>query len=96
MPIPRKIAEQMIKQNVCEHLENNGAISRCQHGFVKNTLWQRNCIFLFDAMTSPRQGMPWTKWTYLLAKHFTVSHDILVVKILKCELDGATVRWIQS
>ncbi|CAM5117477.1 unnamed protein product [Eretmochelys imbricata] len=33
--VPGKIMEQIIKQSICKHLEDNKVISNIQHGFVK-------------------------------------------------------------
>lgn len=48
MSILGKILEQIIKRNVCEHLDNNGVISRSQREFVKNKSCQ--LISFLDGM----------------------------------------------
>lgn len=45
--IPGKTLEQIIKQSVCQHLGNNAAHSRNQHGFIKSKLPQINLISIF-------------------------------------------------
>lgn len=44
--------EQVIKLNVYENLENNGVISRTQHGFVKIKSCNTNLISLVERVTS--------------------------------------------
>lgn len=50
--IPRKVLEQITKWSVYEHLQNTGVISRRQHGFVKNKLYQKNTILWSDTVTN--------------------------------------------
>lgn len=44
---PGKTLEHIIKQSVCQHLENNAAHSRSQHGFIKSKSPQINLISVF-------------------------------------------------
>lgn len=47
-----KILEQIIKQDVCEHLENNGVVSSSQHMSAENKSCQTNLISFFDKITN--------------------------------------------
>ncbi|CAM5094356.1 unnamed protein product [Natator depressus] len=96
--VPRKIMEQIIKQSICKHLEDNKVISNSQHGFVKNKSCQTNLIAFFDIVTSLVAGGEMVDVVYLdFSKAFdTVPHDRLINKLGKCNLDGATIRWVQK
>lgn len=47
LQVPGKILEQMIKQTIYKHQEDN-RVSSSQHGFVKNKSWQTDLIFICD------------------------------------------------
>ncbi|CAM5114345.1 unnamed protein product [Eretmochelys imbricata] len=96
--IPRKIMEQIIKQSVCSKLEDNKVISNSQHGFIKNTLCQTNLIAFFDRITSHVDREEVVIVVYLdISKAFdTVSHDHLINKLGKYNLDGATIEWVHN
>uniref|UniRef100_A0A674JL29 Macro domain-containing protein n=1 Tax=Terrapene triunguis TaxID=2587831 RepID=A0A674JL29_9SAUR len=94
--VPRKIMEQIINQSVYKHLEDNKVISNSQYGFVNNKSCQINLIAFFDRVTSPVDRGEAVDEVYLdFSKTFdTVSHDLLINKLGKCNLDGATIRWV--
>ncbi|CAM5146515.1 unnamed protein product [Natator depressus] len=89
--------EQIIKQSICKHLEDN-VISNSQHGFVKNKLCHINLLAFFDRVTSPVDRGEAVDAVYLyFSKTFdTVLHDLLIIKLGKCNLDGATIRWMHN
>ncbi|CAM4648439.1 unnamed protein product [Caretta caretta] len=76
--VPRKIMEQIIKQSICKHLEDNKVINNSQSGFVKNKYCQTNLIAFFDRVTSLVDGGEVVDVVYLdFRKAFdTVSHDL--------------------
>uniref|UniRef100_A0A674JDS3 Macro domain-containing protein n=1 Tax=Terrapene triunguis TaxID=2587831 RepID=A0A674JDS3_9SAUR len=96
--VPRKIMEQIINQSVYKHLEDNKVISNSQYGFVNNKSCQINLIAFFDRVTSPVDRGEAVDEVYLdFSKTFdTVSHDLLINKLGKCNLDGATIRWVHN
>ncbi|CAM4578709.1 unnamed protein product [Lepidochelys olivacea] len=98
MSVPRKIMEQIIKQSICKHLENNKVINNSQHGFVKNKLCQNNLIAFFDRVTNLVDRWEVVDVVYLdFSKAFdTVSHDLFINKLRKYNLDGATIRWMHN
>ncbi|CAM5081660.1 unnamed protein product [Natator depressus] len=69
-----------------------------QHGFVKNKSCQSNLIAFFDRVTSLVDRGEAVDMVYLdFSKAFdTVSHDLLINKLGKCNLDGATIMWVQN
>uniref|UniRef100_A0A674JKX6 Macro domain-containing protein n=1 Tax=Terrapene triunguis TaxID=2587831 RepID=A0A674JKX6_9SAUR len=86
----QKIMEQIINQSVYKHLEDNKVISNSQYGFVNNKSCQINLIAFFDRVTSPVDRGEAVDEVYLdFSKTFdTVSHDLLINKLGKCNLDG--------
>uniref|UniRef100_A0A452IPG4 Reverse transcriptase domain-containing protein n=1 Tax=Gopherus agassizii TaxID=38772 RepID=A0A452IPG4_9SAUR len=96
--VPGKIMEQVIKEIICKHLEGGKVIGNSQHGFVKNKSCQTNLIAFFDRITSLVDKGEAVDVIYLdFSKAFdTVSHDILIDKLGKYNLDGATIRWVHN
>uniref|UniRef100_A0A674ICA9 Reverse transcriptase domain-containing protein n=4 Tax=Terrapene triunguis TaxID=2587831 RepID=A0A674ICA9_9SAUR len=96
--VPGKIMEQVIKEIICKHLEGGKVIGNSQHGFVKNKSCQTNLIAFFDRITSLVDKGEAVDVVYLdFSKAFdTVSHDILIDKLGKYNLDGATIRWVHN
>jgi len=90
--------EQVIKEIICKHLEGGKVIGNSQHEFVKNKSCQTNLIAFFDRITSLVDKGEAVDVVYLdFSKAFdTVSHDILINKLGKYNLDGATMRWVHN
>lgn len=49
--IPGQILEQIIKQSIYNHLEEQKLVGSNQHGFVKSKLCQANLISFYDRVT---------------------------------------------
>uniref|UniRef100_K7F0X6 Reverse transcriptase domain-containing protein n=1 Tax=Pelodiscus sinensis TaxID=13735 RepID=K7F0X6_PELSI len=90
--------EQVIKEIICKHLEGGKVIGNSQHGFVKNKSCQINLIAFFDRITSLVDKGEAVDVVYLdFSKEFdTVLYDILINKLGKYNLDGATIRWVHN
>ena len=97
--IPGKILEQIIKQSLCKHLENNAVITRSQNRCVKNESCQTSLITLFFYKgTSVVDGGNAIDIIYIqYSKAFDkVSHYILTCKLTRCGLDRTVIRWTHS
>ncbi|CAM5092187.1 unnamed protein product [Eretmochelys imbricata] len=96
--VPGRIMEQIVEQSICKHLEDNEVINNSQHGFVKNKSCQTNLIGFFDRVTSLLHRGEAVDVVYLdFSKAFdTILHDLLINKLRKCNLDGATIRWMHN
>uniref|UniRef100_K7EZJ1 Reverse transcriptase domain-containing protein n=1 Tax=Pelodiscus sinensis TaxID=13735 RepID=K7EZJ1_PELSI len=96
--VPGKIMEQIVKESICKHLEDNKGIGSSQQGFVKNKSCQTNLIAFFDRITSLVEKGEAVDVVYVdFSKALdTVSHDLLINKLGKYNLDGATIRWVHN
>lgn len=96
--IPGKLLEQVIKQHVCQHLDENAVINQSQHGFVTNKSCQTNLNSFYDRITKWVDQGNAVDVVYLdFSKAFDkVSHSILIEKMVKYGVDKRTVRWIQN
>uniref|UniRef100_K7F0M3 Reverse transcriptase domain-containing protein n=1 Tax=Pelodiscus sinensis TaxID=13735 RepID=K7F0M3_PELSI len=90
--------EQVIKEIICKHLKGGKVIGNSQHGFVKNKSCQINLIAFSYRITSLVDKGEAVDVVFLdFSKAFDmVSHDILINKLGKYNLDGATIRWVHN
>ena len=88
--------EQIIKQAVCKHLEENVVLNKSQHGFLRDKSCQTNLFSFFDRVTSLVDAGNAVDIVYLdFSKAFDkVPHGILVRKLVKTGLDKVMIQWI--
>jgi len=96
--IPGKVMEQFILEVIIKQLEEKKVIKSSQHGFTKGKSCLTNLIAFYDGMTGWVDEGRAVDVVYLdFSKAFdTVSHNMLIGKLSKCELEEWSVRWIEN
>ena len=80
------------------HVKDNKVIGSGQRGFTKGKSCLTNLTTFYDEMTGWIDGRRVVNIVYLnFSKAFnTISHKVLIEKLLKYGLDEDTVRWIEN
>jgi len=93
-----KVMEQLILVVIVKQVEDNKVIRSSQHGFTKGKSCLTNLIVFYEGMSGSVDEGRAVDVVYLnFIKAFNiVSHNILLVKLRKCGLEGWTVRWIEN
>ena len=93
-----KMMEQLILDVIINLLFLHLLIRSSQHGFIKGKSCFINLIAFCDGRTiwvDERKAVDVAYLDFSKAFH-TVSHNILLGKLRKCELDERSVRWIEN
>ncbi|KAK4823429.1 LOW QUALITY PROTEIN: hypothetical protein QYF61_002115 [Mycteria americana] len=90
--------EQIILSAITRHVENNQVIEPSQHGFRKGRSCLTNLISFYDKVTRLMDEGKAVDVIYLdFSKAFdTVSHNILLEKLVAHGLDRCTLRWVKN
>ena len=93
-----KMMEELILDVIITQVEEKKVVRSSQHGFTKGKSCFTNLIAFYDGMTGWVDEGRAVDVVYLnFSKAFdTVSHNILLGKLRKCELDEWSVRWIEN
>ncbi|KAK4824064.1 hypothetical protein QYF61_009915 [Mycteria americana] len=96
--VPGKVMEQLILETIARHMKDKKLIRKSQHGFTKGKSCLTNLITFYDEMTGLVDQGRAVDVVYLdISKAFgTVSHRILIEKLMKYGLDEQTMRWIEN
>ena len=96
--IPGKVMEQLILEVINKQVEEKKVIRSSQRGFTKGKSCLTNLIAFYDGMPSWVDEGRAVDVVYLdFSKAFdTMSHNILLGKPRKCELDEWSVRWTEN
>ncbi|GAB0204077.1 mitochondrial enolase superfamily member 1 [Grus japonensis] len=96
--IPGKVIKQLILDVISKHVEEKKVIGGGQHGFTKGKSCLTNMIAFYDGMTGWVDKGRAADVVFLdSSKTFdTVSHNIPIGKLRRCESDEWRVRWIEN
>ncbi|KAK4816346.1 hypothetical protein QYF61_015660 [Mycteria americana] len=96
--VPGEIMERFILNALNRHVQANQRIRPSQHGFMKGRSCLTNLISFYDQVTHLVDEGKAVDVIYLdFSKAFdTVSHSILLEKLVAHGLGGCTLRWVKN
>lgn len=93
-----KIMEAIVRDSIVEHMEANGCVSKCQHGFLAKRSCVSNLLSVLDKWTEfLDEGTPVDVIYLDFAKAFdSVPHERLLVKLESYGITSHVAAWVRD